>query len=279
MAGDLRALLEEAELPLPEVAAIGVSVPGPLDPSASRVIAPPNLPGWDDVPVRDLLADALHNTSVYLENDANAAALAEWRFGAGRGRQCLVYLTMSTGVGAGLILDGRLRRGRSGNAGEVGHTVIEWDGELCGCGMRGCLEAYIGGANWARRLAAITPATSAVASLAGGRAHATPVHVVQAARQGDAFALAEMERFNDYLARAIVNLGFVLDVEAVILGTIAVAAGDALCFEPLRRRVGARLWPRIAAGLEILPAALGERLPDYAGLCVAIDGLEADEAR
>lgn len=265
-----RSLVDQAGLDLAEIQAVGVSVAGPLDAAQGVVLNPPNLP-WQRAPVREALTQEL-GRPVYLENDANAAALAEWHFGAGRGTRHMLYLTMSTGIGGGLILDGRLYRGFSGNAGEVGHIPVVWEGAPCACGLRGCLEAYIGGAAWSRRLARRTPESSLVAALAGGPLQARPEHVVQAAGQGDAFAQAEMARFNDYLARAIVQLGFCLAPERIVLGTIVAAAGEALCLAPVRARVAEHLWPVIREGLQIVPAALGERQPDYAGLGVAIQG-------
>lgn len=208
---------------------------------------------------------------VRIENDANAAALAEWRYGAGRGSDNLAYLTMSTGVGAGLILDGQLVRGHRGRASEFGHTCVEWEGERCGCGRRGCLEAYLGGAAWTRRLREIAPATSRVCALAGDRGRVSPEHVVAAAGQGDAFALEEMERFNHYLARAIATLSFALTPEVVVLGTIATAAGETLCFEPVRALVAAQVWPSLCDELRILPSGLGDKLPYYAGVCAATE--------
>ncbi len=272
IAADARRLLGEAGLAPRDVAAVGVSAPGPVDPVRGEIVSPPNLPGWGTVPLRDLFARALE-APVAVENDANAAALAEWHYGAGRGFDDLVYLTMSTGVGGGLVLGGRLHAGRRGNAGEVGHVPVEWDGEPCACGMRGCLEAYVGGAAWTRRLRRIAPEAGRVASLAGGRERATPRHVVAAAREGDAFARAEMERWNDYLARGIVALVFVLAPQVVVLGTIATAAGEDLCFGPLRERVSARVWPVFARGLEIRPSGLGEDLAHHAGIAVALQSL------
>jgi glucokinase len=268
VAADARRLLAEAGLTASDLAAVGVSAPGPIDPARGELVNPPNLPGWGTVPVRDLLGAAL-GAPVRVENDANAAVLAEWRYGAGRGYQDVVYLTMSTGVGSGLVLGGRLHAGVNGNAGELGHMPVEWDGEPCACGLRGCLEAYTGGAAWTRRLRRIAPERGRVAELAGGRERATPRQLVAAAREGDAFALAEMTRWNDYLARGIVALVFVLAPQAVILGTIASAAGEALCFAPLRERVSARIWPLFGRELAILPSGLGEALPDHAGIAVA----------
>jgi glucokinase len=259
---DVRRVVDEAGGALQDVACVGVSAPGPVDPSGSRLLDPPNLLGWRDVPLRRWLEEEL-GTAVRLENDANAAALAEWRFGAGQGFQDLVYLTMSTGVGAGLILEGRLYRGVGRGAGEVGHARVCWDADaaLCSCGARGCLEAYVGGASWRRYLAERPGSTQA----------ATPESIVAAARRGDRQALEEMGRFNHYLARGIVNLGFTLAPQAVILGTIAVAAGEALCFEPVRQQVREGLWAVLAEELVIRPASLGDELPYRAGLGVALE--------
>jgi glucokinase len=274
MAGELRALLDRAGVAARDVDAIGVSAPSPLDPDVGVVLGPPNLPGWREVPVRALLADAF-GVPVFVENDANAGALAEWHFGAARGFDHAVFLTMSTGVGAGLILGGRLHRGVYASAGEVGHAPVEWDGEPCSCGLRGCLEVYAGGASWTRRLRAVTPAESRVAALAGGRAAARPEHVVAAAREGDAFALAEMARWNDYVARGLVHLVMTIAPQAIVLGTIAVAAGEALAFAPIRERVRARCWPFLTEQLQIVPAALGESLPYRAAIGVALEGLRS----
>ena len=271
MIEDVRGLLARAGVAAREVDAIGVSVPSPLDPDTGVVLNPPNLPGWHEVPVRALL-EAAFGVPVFVENDANAAALAEWHFGAARGYQHAAYLTMSTGVGGGLILGGRLHRGVLASAGEVGHAPVEWDGEPCSCGLRGCLEAYVGGAAWTRRLRRVVPADSRAAVLAGGRDAVTPVEVVAAAREGDAFALAELARWNDYLARGLVSLVFTIAPQAIVLGTIAVAAGEELCFRPLRERVRARAWPFLTEHLAILPAALGASLPYHAAIGVAFEG-------
>ncbi len=278
IAADAREVLAEAGVAARELAAIGLSAPGPIDPATRRVQGPPNLPGWLDVPAPDLLAEAL-GRPVHLENDANAAALAEWRFGAGRGARDLAYVTLSSGVGCGLVLGGRLHRGAGWNAGEVGHVPVEWEGEPCACGLRGCLEAYVGGLAWTRRLRALAPGAGRVAELAGGAHRVLPEHVVAAAREGDAFALAELGRWNGYVARGLVSLAGTVAPEVIVLGTIAAAAGEALCLEPVRRAVLAHLWPGLAREVRIVAAALGERLPYYAGLCVALEGLEAAALR
>ena len=266
MLGAARALLESRALGFDDVTAVGVSAPGPLDATRGRILAPPNLPGWRDVPLAEWFGAAI-GAPVALENDADAAVLAEWHHGAARGFEHIVYLTMSTGVGAGLILGGRLHRGRLG-AGEIGHAPVEWEGEPCACGRRGCLEAYAGGAAWARHLRERAHDEGRVVELAGRRDAITAEHLVAAAREGDAFACAELERWNGYLARGIVWLEMVLSPELVVLGTIPRAAGEALCLEPLRRLVAKHVGPR-AAGLRIVAAELGDDLPDRAALTVA----------
>ncbi len=271
MAADLRALLDAQGVAVSALEAVGVSAAGPLDPDAGVLIDPPNLP-WDRAPVVEVLAAEL-GCAVFLENDANAAALAEWRHGAGRGCRHMVYLTMSTGVGGGLILDGRLYRGVACSAGEVGHVPVVWEGEHCSCGQRGCLEAYIGGAAWSRHLEKATPDQSLVRQLTPAGEAPRPEQVLEAARRGDAFAHRELVRFNDYLSRGIVQIAFTLAPERIVLGTIVRAAGEELCLQPVRERVRSHLWPVIATPLHILASELGDALADLAGLAVADEGL------
>lgn len=249
---------------------VGLCVPGPLDQAKGLVIRPPNLAGWTEVPIAAWLEERLGCT-VHLENDANAGALAEWRYGAGRGVRDLVYLTMSTGVGAGLIVDGHLYRGRRGTAGEMGHVAVEWPGEPCACGLHGCLEAYVGGRAWAQHLRATAPDSARVIALAGAREHVSPEHLLGAAREGDAWACEEMERFNHYLARGIAQLVFMLAPERVVLGTIVAAAGEELCLAPLREEVARRVWPHQAPDLRIVAGELGDDLPHRSAIAVAMN--------
>jgi glucokinase len=249
---------------------IGASVPGPCDPERGVLINPPNLPGWHDVPIGPWLSDRF-GAEARVENDANAAALAEAAFGAGRGVRDLVYLTMSTGVGSGVIAGGRLVRGAFGGGGEAGHMAIVPDGRRCACGLAGCLEAYVGGNAWRDHLREIARTEGRVAALAGGREAITPVHVVRAAKEGDAEALGFLDVWLDDLARGIASLVMLLEPRRVILGTIAVAAGEALCFSPLRDRLAVRLWSHQTERLEVVPAELGDALPERAGLAAALD--------
>src|SRR5690348_4065 len=133
-------------LPWSEIAAVGIACGGPLDPRAGIIQSPLSLPGWDDLPLVRIVSEALDRPAV-VDNDATAGALAEWWYGAGRerGAQNLVYLTISTGVGGGLVLDGRVYRGAAWNAGELGHLTVDFRGRRCACGRRGCIEAYASG--------------------------------------------------------------------------------------------------------------------------------------
>ncbi len=271
---DLERLFGEAEEVIREAApeagaieTVGIAAPGPLDLASGSLIAPPNLPGWQRVPLREW-TEARFGVPARVENDANAAALAEWCFGAARGASDVVYLTMSTGVGAGLILGGRLHRGASGNAGELGHVAIERDGRACACGQRGCLEAYVGGAAWTARLRAEAPADSRCVALAGGRERVEPVHVLEAARAGDAFARAEVAAYVGHLAEGLAGVIATLSPEVIVLGTIVTAGAD-LMLAPLAQALDRRVWPVLRAHTRVVASGLGERLPELAALCVA----------
>jgi glucokinase len=275
IASTAQELLTAARLEPRSLAAIGVSAPGPLDPSTGTVRDAPNLPGWHEVPISAQLARAF-GRSVRLENDANAAALAEWRFGAGRGSRAFAFLTMSTGVGAGFVLDGSLYRGARYGAGEVGHMPVVPEGRACVCGLRGCLEAYTGGAALAAHLRADVAAgarTSLVERAGGDPARIRAEHWVDALRAGEPYARALADEFLDVLAQGLAILILSLDVDCIALGTIVARNAD-LFLAPLRERVAARVWPRLR-DTRIVPIELGDRLSAYAGLCTALLELES----
>lgn len=239
--------------------AIGVSIGGPLNAATGVILSPPNLPGWDAIPCQSLLEEAFQ-VPVYVEHDAKAAALAEWLFGAARGRRSVIFLTFGTGLGAGLILDGQLYRGTSDNAGDVGHWRIADDGPLV-YGKRGSWEGFSSG--------------SGLAALARDRVpeqfdrDVTAQEVIERARAGDADAQSLIDVSATYLGRGIALLVDLLNPEIVVLGSLAVRAGD--LFLPTARRVVATEAQRsIAESCAIVPAALGEQLGDVAALCVAI---------
>lgn len=270
LAAEARALLGGAGLVAADVRALGVSAPGPLDPEVGVVVDTPNLDGWRNFPLRERLARAL-GAPVSIENDANAAALAEWRYGAGRGARNLLFLTMSTGVGGGLILDGRLYRGSRFQAGEVGHIPVQPNGRLCGCGLRGCLEAYTSGANLSARMREdlAAGADTRIRALAGGEpARVSPHHWVAAIRERDPYALALRDEFLDRLSQGLATLVMTLDPERIVLGTIVRENAD-LFLDELRARTLERVWEEFA-DVAIVPGELGERLPAYAALSVSL---------
>ncbi len=243
-----------------ELAAIGVSAGGPVDVETGTLLSVPNSPGWEDVPIASEFAGAF-GVPVHVENDANACALAEWRYGAGRGSDHLAFLTFSTGIGAGLVLGGRLYRGARNLAGEVGHVEIVPDGLPCGCGQRGCLEAYASGAGIVQRLEAAFDENPSPPRNAR--------ELVRAAKGGDAFSIDFLAETADFLARGLAQLAFILNVDRIVLGTIAAAAGDIL-LEPLRASLERRVWPEFARDLEVVPSELWPDLGDISAFAVAV---------
>jgi glucokinase len=237
------------------IPAIGVGAPGPSDPRTGVVFEPPNLPGWRNVPLAERLTAYLR-VPVHVENDANAAALGEHWAGAGAGVRDLVYITVSTGVGGGLILDGRLYHGASGTAGEVGHMLVEPGGPRCGCGRLGCLEAVASGTAIARE---------ARAAVAEGRPTALSVvpasdldaeAVARAASDGDPAAREIYARVGAAMGAAVTNLVNLLGPEVVIIGGGVARAGE-LVFAPVRRIVREEAFERPGTIVRIVPAALG----------------------
>lgn len=257
-------------VPREQVRGIGISCGGPLDSARGIVYTPPNLPEWDAVPLKQIFEEHF-GLSTRVENDANATALAEHRFGAGRGTRNMVFVTWGTGIGGGLILQGRLYRGTNDLAGEIGHTTVLLDGPLCGCGKHGCLEALASGPSIAR--CARELANDSQDSRLWQRTtpeEVTAQHVVEAALEGDTFARFVLAEAATYMGIGIANLAQIVNPQRVVLGTIAVKAGD-LVLEPLRMALAVHAWDRVRAVLEVVPAELGDRAQDLAALCLWLD--------
>jgi len=236
MADGVRQVAEKAGAALDDVAAVGVGVPGPLDSSKGLVYIAPNLPGWIDVPVRDTLQKALGKT-VVVENDANAAAYGEFRVGAGRDVDSMFVLTLGTGVGGGIVQDGRLLRGASDTGAELGHTIIRYGGRLCGCGNRGCLEAY----------ASATAVVSRFREEAGvsdlsRKADLECKDVFDAADGGNKAAARIVAETAEYLAVGITSILHALNPELVVLTGGMMGAGEPF-LDRIRRHVGAMAFP------------------------------------
>jgi glucokinase len=245
---------------------IGVGAPGPLDRAKGLVIIAPNL-GWHNFPLRDRVAERV-NLPVTLDNDANCATLGEWWLGAGRGTRNMLGLTIGTGIGGGLIIDGELFHGATDVAGEVGHMTIESQGRRCTCGNYGCLEAYASGTAIAARAreALQTSDGSLVRSLVDGdESRITAQTVFVAATQGDALALEVLRDTARFLGTGVANLLNVFNPEVVVLTGGVTAAGDHL-FVPLNAEVRRRAFRPAWEAVRILP---GE-LPGSAGVVGAV---------
>lgn len=219
-----------------EVSAVGVAAAGFIDNERSTIYYAPNL-SWRNEPFKAKLASRL-GIPVFIENDANAAGWAEYRFGAGRGVKHMIMLTIGTGVGGAIIVDGRMIRGGFGIAAELGHINVVPDGVLCGCGQRGCLESYGSGTALLKAakqfVASGAPEAKRLAELQAEAGALTGVQVYQAIQERDSGALALLEDLGEVLGRAVASMVAVLDPELVVIGGGVSAAGD-LLLEPIRR--------------------------------------------
>ncbi|MGH7511536.1 MAG: ROK family protein [Gemmatimonadales bacterium] len=244
------------EIPGAEILGVGVGAPGPLDTKRGIVLLTPNL-GWVNLPLRQIIHDRL-GLPATLDNDANCAVLGEWWVGAARGARHAIGITIGTGIGGGLILDGKLYHGASDVAGEIGHTTIDTEGRRCKCGNYGCLEAYASGPNIALRAVEeiAAGAVSRLPSLVGGDlSKVTAQTVYQAAQDGDDLALEVVNDTARFLGVGIGNLLNVFNPEAVVVCGGVTLAGDHL-FVPLRREVARRAFKPAVTACRIVPGEL-----------------------
>jgi glucokinase len=252
------------------VEAVGVGAAGYIDKSRSVVMFAPNL-AWRDLELRTEL-EARTGLPVVVENDANAAAWGEFRYGAGEDVDDLLLVTVGTGVGGGVVLDGLLHRGAFGVGGEIGHMRVVPDGILCGCGNRGCLESYGSGTALVREARAAAaagsrPARTLLDRAGGDPASITGPMITECAQAGDAFCLDQLAGLGTWLGDGIASLAAILDPAVVVIGGGGSAAGD-LLLDPIRAAFGGQLTGRGHRPLaEIRLAVLGNR----AGLIGAAD--------
>ena len=246
-----------------KVRAIGMAAPGPTNPRRGIIYAAPNIKGWENFPLAQIVQDRF-KVPTLLGNDANMAALGEWKFGAGRGYQHVLYITISTGIGGGVIEDGRLLLGYQGLAGEIGHVTVLPDGPLCGCGQRGHLEAVASGTAIARYVA--EQLASGVPSMLSEQPNPTARDVSLAAEHGDPLAKSALARAGTYLGHAIADYLHLYNPQVIILGG-GVSRSGAFIIEPLRASLADRvISPEYLHGLVITTAELG----DEAGLMGAL---------
>jgi glucokinase len=255
--------LEEDGTPARRVAALGLAMPGPVDPEAGLVVSPANLPGFRNVPLNQILSRRLRIPS-FLHHDAHLAALGEHRRGAARGFSELIYVTVSTGIGAGLILRNELYPGAHGVAGEVGHIVVQRGGPLCRCGNYGCVEAISSGTGISKAAATLAPENPD--STLHAIAEPTAADVVRAARAGDSLAIQILETAGAYLGIAIGTLVNLFNPQVIVLGGSVTKAG-ALLLAPMRKSMIESSWAAARQGLKIVRPALG----DDVGLIGAVE--------
>jgi glucokinase len=251
---------------------VGVSSPGPIDTERRIALSIPTLAGFVDVPFARMIEDKI-GLPVWLENDGIAAALGEWRFGVGRLNQNLVYITVSTGIGGGIVLDGRLLHGRRGLVGHVGHMTIIRDGEACPCGNRGCWEAYASGTAFAQRarLRADGPTSTTLGKDGApidGRA------VFEAAAHGDALALALVSEEADLLGVGIANLLHLYSPEIVVIGG-GMANGFDLLLPGIAARINSAAMPSFR-DTPVVRAALGDNSGLIGAAVLAFDAVRLE---
>ena len=246
--------------PGPDVV-FGISCGGPLDAARGLILCPPNLPGWVDIAVCRAFTDDFGGRA-FLMNDANASALAEWHFGAGKGCKHMVFLTAGTGMGAGLILNGRLYEGATGDAGEVGHLRLRPTGPL-GFGKHGSFEGFCSGGGIARL----------AAEMGWPQPGATLKDIAEAAAKGDTLALKVMDTAGERLGEALALLIDTLNPERIVLGGYYPRCA-ALLLPAMNRALAAEALPSALAGCRVLPAMLGETIGSNAAVAVALHALD-----
>ena len=261
-----RAAVDEAALDWDSITAVGIGSGGPLDAQAGVIVGPPHLPGWRDVPVSSW-AEAAYGLPVALENDATAAAAGEHRYGAGAGTSHLVYLTISTGVGGGIVIDGRLYRGATGNGGELGHVTVDCSGRPCrGCGRKGCLEAYVSGTSISER------------AREAGLGEVTASEVAAAAAAGDAAAAEVWDATTEALACGLTSIVNLFEPQLVVLGGGVVSGTGEQLLGPVRERVRDEAMGPAGGAARIVAAALGPQVGVVGAAAIALDRVPAARA-
>jgi glucokinase len=248
----IREVLREGDRP---VTGVGMASPGPLNPKTGVVLRTPNL-RWYNVPLKDKLEQAL-GLPVTVDNDSQMMAYGEWWKGSAQGYSHVLCLTLGTGVGGGVLINGRIYHGYSGSAGHIGHMIVEPDGARCGCGASGCLEAYASATAIARRARERLGGrpNSAVAKYCNDLDKLTSYNVFQAASEGDALALEVFEETGYYLALALASAIPLFDPQVVVISGQAAEAGDFI-FKPLRERLDDLL--KLRPAVPVVPGALGD---------------------
>ncbi len=257
-------LMARNELTGEDIICCGVSCGGPLDVEKGIIMRPPNLPDWDNVSLADMITERL-GVQCRIRNDADACALAEWQFGAGKGTKNMIFLTFGTGMGAGLILDGRLYSGTNGTAGEVGHIRLDSDGPV-GYGKAGSFEGFCSGggiANLGKKMLALyNGETELLMSDISART------IAEAAKNGDKLALAIYKKSGEKLGLALSILIDIFNPQKIVIGSIFQRSGE-LLIESMNEVIAKEALPFNSQHCEIVPAVLGDEIGDFAAIGVA----------
>lgn len=268
-------MLQEEHIDLKQIGAIGISSPGPISTKEGKMLKPPNLPNWENAPLVQYFKDAFQK-EVMMNNDANAAGVAEYQFGGSKGTPNLVYLTCSTGMGGGAIVNGELVQGASDTAAEVGHFVLDINGPECPCGQRGCFEAYCGGAALAKKMQKEIREggikTQILTEANGKIDHIDAACLVHAVEKKDPYALKVWDEFILRLAQGIGVVLMNFNPEVVILGTIAIHAGP-LLLTPLKKQLPRFAWRENVQICRIEASSIGDAISELSGLALAKQAL------
>lgn len=264
-------LLKSSRVELGEVEGVGIGAPGPLDPVSGTILATPNMPGWNGVCLKEILGKEFE-IPIVVDNDGNAAALGEKVFGQGKDVNNLFYFTVSTGIGGGLIIDGKIYHGASFDAAEVGHMTVLPDGPKCGCGKLGCLEALASGtaiARMAKEKVKDNPG-SLILKLAGGGLNQINAGLVrEAAEKGDVLAKEIWLEVGRYLGIGVANVLNLINPQMVIIGGGVAKAGE-LLFKPVRESAAKEAFARTYESCQILPSKLGDMVGDFGAISLVL---------
>lgn len=253
----IKDLMKETETTAADIKGIGFDFPGQVDYKTGVVKLAPNIPGWVNVPIAQMIEEAFH-IPTKIDNDVRCAALGEMNFGAGKGCQNFVCITVGTGIGSGLVVNGQLVRGAANAAGEIGHIKLQMkDGPICGCGDTGCLEAFASGPSIvAMAQDYLKSGKSTKFREMAGDGEITPYIVAKAAEAGDPVAKRIFTIIGEYVGMGLVSVINLLNPEKVIIGGGVAEAGD-LLLEPIRKTVMERAMVVARESVEIVPAELG----------------------
>ena len=254
----IKDLMVEAKITTGDIEGIGFGFPGQIDCDKGVVRILPNIPGWIDVPIAEIMQKEF-NVPVKVDNDVRCMALAELNYGAGAGCKNLICITVGTGIGSGIVINGKLVRGASNAAGEIGHIKMEMhNGLLCGCGDTGCFEAYVSGPSIVAMAKEYVKGgkSAKFREIAGSTSAITPAIVCQAAQEGDVVAKKIFERMGEYLGIGLSSVVNLLNPERIVIGGGVAEAGDIL-FEPLKSTLKHRAMPIQGEAVEVVPAQLG----------------------